>query len=161
MRVFPKLLEVCPDVHFAIVGEGPLREDLRRMAEELGVSDSVTLVGPKPWEKIDRYYAMGDVFCSASHSETQGLNYVEAMASGLCVCAVNDPCLNGVIEDGVSGILSGDSDEELLAALVRAFGDEGRRIAETAADYAKPFGTEAFAQKVEISYGKAIEDHRI
>lgn len=160
MRVFPKLLEVCPDVHFAIVGEGPLREDLRRMAEELGVSDSVTLVGPKPWEKIDRYYAMGDVFCSASHSETQGLTYVEAMASGLCVCAVNDPCLNGVIEDGVSGILSGDSDEELLAALVRAFGDEGRRIAETAADYAKPFGTEAFAQKVEISYGKAIEDHR-
>lgn len=107
MRVFPKLLEVCPDVHFAIVGEGPLREDLRRMAEELGVSDSVTLVGPKPWEKIDRYYAMGDVFCSASHSETQGLTYVEAMASGLCVCAVNDPCLNGVIEDGVSGILSG------------------------------------------------------
>lgn len=107
MRVFPKLLNACPDVHFAIVGEGPMREDLGRMAEELGVSRAVTLTGPKPWEKIDRYYAMGDVFCSASHSETQGLTYVEAMASGLCVCAVNDPCLDGVVEDGVSGILAG------------------------------------------------------
>lgn len=91
MRVFPKLLNACPDVHFAIVGEGPMREDLGRMAEELGVSRAVTLTGPKPWEKIDRYYAMGDVFCSASHSETQGLTYVEAMASGLCVCAVTTP----------------------------------------------------------------------
>ena len=60
------------------------------------------------------------MFCSASHTETQGLTYVEAMASGLCVCAANDPCLNGVIEDGVSGILTGDSDEEMLAGLLRA-----------------------------------------
>lgn len=51
MRVFPKLLNACPDVHFAIVGEGPMREDLGRMAEELGVSRAVTLTGPKPWRK--------------------------------------------------------------------------------------------------------------
>ena len=104
MRVFPRLLNACPDVHFAVVGEGPMREELGRMAEELGVSRAVTLTGPKPWEKIDRYYAMGDVFCSASHSETQGLTYVEAMASGLCVCAVNDPCLDGVVEDCVNAV---------------------------------------------------------
>ena len=160
MRVFPKLLNACPDVHFAIVGEGPMREDLGRMAEELGVSRAVTLTGPKPWEKIDRYYAMGDVFCSASHSETQGLTYVEAMASGLCVCAVKDPCLDGVVEDGVSGILAGDSDESLLAALIRAFGEEGKRIAKTAAQYAAPFSTEGFAEKVEACYLKAIEAHK-
>lgn len=160
MRVFPRLLNACPDVHFAVVGEGPMREELGRMAEELGVSRAVTLTGPKPWEKIDRYYAMGDVFCSASHSETQGLTYVEAMASGLCVCAVNDPCLDGVIEDGVSGILSGDSDDELLAALIRAFGEEGRRIAKTAAQYAAPFSTQGFAEKVEACYMKAIEAHK-
>ena len=85
---------------------------------------------------------------------------MEAMASGLCVCAVNDPCLDGVIEDGVSGILSGDSDEELLAALIRAFGDEGKRIAKTAAQYAAPFSTEGFAEKVEACYLKAIEAHK-
>ena len=73
---------------------------------------------------------------------------------------MNDACLDGVIEDGVSGILSGDSDDELLAALIRAFGEEGRRIAKTAAQYAAPFSTEGFAAKVEACYMKAIEAHR-
>lgn len=157
MRVFPRLLESYPDVRFVLVGEGPQREMLAQMAQELGVAEHVTFTGPRPWEEIDRYYAMGDVFVSASRSETQGLTYVEAMASGLCVCAVNDACLNGVIEDGLSGILTQDSDEALLIGLLRAFSDEGRRIAKTAAHYAEPFGTQAFAERVERCYLKAIE----
>lgn len=158
MRVFPRLLTACPDVRFLLIGEGPMRDELSRMAENLGVSRAVTLAGPKPWEQIDRYYAIGDVFCSASRSETQGLTYVEAMASGLCVCAVNDPCLDGVIEDGISGILSGESDEELLSCLIRAFGEQGTNIARRAAEYAKPFGTEHFAARVEACYERAIQE---
>ena len=158
MRVFPGLLASHPDVRLVIVGEGPMREHLAKMAEELGVAEHVTFTGPKPWEKIDQYYAIGDVFVSASHSETQGLTYVEAMASGLCVCAVNDPCLSGVIQDGVSGILTGDDDEALLAGLLRAFSDEGREIAAHAAKYAEPFGTEAFAARVEKCYETAIAE---
>ena len=157
MRVFPALHERHPDVRFVIVGEGPQREYLGEMAAQLGVADAVSLPGPKPWEEIDRYYAIGDVFASASRSETQGLTYVEAMASGLCVCAVNDECLDGVIEDGVSGILTQDSDEALLAGLLRAFSDEGRAIAQSAPGYARPFGTEVFAERVEACYLKAIE----
>ena len=38
MRVFPKLLSSHPDVRFVIVGEGPMREHLARMADELGVA---------------------------------------------------------------------------------------------------------------------------
>ncbi len=160
MRVFPKLHEACPDVRFVIVGEGPMKEELMLMAREAGVEEAVTLTGPKPWEHIDQYYAMGDVFCSASHSETQGLTYVEAMASGLCVCAVDDPCLNGVVQNGVSGILSGEDDEALLAALIRAFGREGREIAAHAAEYAKPFSTEGFVTKVEKCYEKAVDERK-
>jgi len=156
MRVFPKLLEIHPDVRFVIVGEGPQRELLGKMAQELGISDHVTLTGPKPWEQIDRYYAIGDVFVSASRSETQGLTYIEAMASGLCVCAVYDECLEGVITDGVSGILADETDEALLAALIRSFSDEGRGIASRAASYAQPYSLEAFAAKVEESYELAI-----
>ena len=55
LRVFPKLHEAHPDVRFVIVGEGPMREPLLKMAAELGVADSVTFTGPKPWEQIDRY----------------------------------------------------------------------------------------------------------
>jgi len=158
MRVFPKLHEQHPDVRFVIVGEGPMREQLTKMAAELGVADHVTFAGPKPWEKIDSYYAMGDVFVSASRSETQGLTYVEAMASGLCVCAVFDECLRGVIEDGVSGILTEETDEALLDGLLRAFSDEGPRIAAAAPAHAAPFSTETFAERIEACYLRAIED---
>lgn len=157
MRVFPRLLAQHPDVRLVIVGEGPMREPLMKLAQELDVAQHVSFTGPKPWEIIDQYYAIGDVFVSASHSETQGLTYVEAMASGLCVCAVNDPCLNGVIQDGVSGILTGSEDDELLEGLLRAFSEEGREIAGRAAQHAEPFGAEAFAEKVEACYLKAIE----
>ena len=137
-----------------------MREPLTKMAAELGVADHVKFAGPKPWEKIDSYYAMGDVFVSASHSETQGLTYVEAMASGLCVCAVFDECLRGVIEDGVSGILTDETDEALLEGLLRAFSDEGSRIAASAPMHAAPFSTETFAEKIEACYLRAIVDAR-
>ena len=160
MRVFPQLHAAHPDVRLVIVGEGPMREELAGQAQALGIQDSVTFTGPKPWEKIDQYYAMGDVFVSASRSETQGLTYIEAMASGLCVCAVDDACLRGVIEDGQSGILTADTDEALLAGLLRAFSQEGREIARRAPQAAHPFSTQVFAGRVERSYISAIENRQ-
>ena len=68
MRAFPGLLAVHPEVRFVIVGEGPSRKLLQEQAEQLGVADHVVLTGPKPWDRIDQYYAIGDVFASCSHS---------------------------------------------------------------------------------------------
>ena len=157
LSAFARARQTLPDVRFVLIGEGPMREQLPHLAAELGVGDRVSVVGPKPWEEIDRWYAVGDVFCTASHSETQGLTYVEAMASGLCVCAVNDACLDGVIEDGVSGVLTEDGDDALAQGLVRAFGEEGRRISAHASEYARPFGAAHFAERVEACYESALE----
>ena len=158
LRIFPKLHSVYPDVRFVIIGEGPQRQELSEMAQSLGIAEYVTQTGPKPWENIDQYYAVGDVFCSASHTETQGLTYIEAMASGLCVCAMDDPCLDGVIYDGINGILSEDSDDALLGALIRAFGREGEQIAKNAVASVERYTAERFASEVEKCYMRAIAD---
>ena len=160
LRVFPELHRRLPDVRLVIIGEGPLKQTLQEQAETLGVADSVSIVGAKPWEKIDRYYAIGDVFVSASHSETQGLTYIEAAASGLCVCAVDDPCLLGVFRDGVSAVLSGDSDEQLLESLMLSFSPVGGRIRRNAVEAARPYSTEQFAQRVECCYMTALSERR-
>ena len=160
LRVFPELHRRLPDVQMVIIGEGPLKQTLQEQAETLGVADSVSIVGAKPWEKIDRYYAIGDVFVSASHSETQGLTYIEAAASGLCVCAVDDPCLLGVFRDGVSAVLSGDSDEQLLESLMLSFSPVGGRIRRNAVEAARPYSTEQFAQRVECCYMTALSERR-
>ena len=159
LRVFPALVQRCPDVQLVIIGEGPLKQALWNQARELGVENSVSIVGAKPWEEIDKYYAIGDVFVSASHSETQGLTYIEAAASGLCVCAVNDPCLLGVFQDGVSAVLAGESDEDLLVSLILAFSPVGKRIRFNAVEAAKPYSTEQFAERIEHCYRSAIETH--
>ena len=159
LRVFPALVQRCPDVQLVIIGEGPLKQALWNQARELGVENSVSIVGAKPWEEIDKYYAIGDVFVSASHSETQGLTYIEAAASGLCVCAVNDPCLLGVFQDGVSAVLAGESDEDLLVSLILAFSPVGKRIRFNAVEAAKPYSTEQFAERIEHCYRAAIETH--
>ena len=160
LRVFPELHRRLPDVQLVIIGEGPLKQTLQEQAETLGVADSVSIVGAKPWEKIDRYYAIGDVFVSASHSETQGLTYIEAAASGLCVCAVDDPCLLGVFRDGVSAVLSGDSDEQMLESLMLSFSPVGGRIRRNAVEAARPYSTEQFAQRVECCYMTALSERR-
>lgn len=54
-------------------------------------------------EKISDYYHLGDLFVSASGSETQGLTYIEALASGLPALCRRDDCLSGVIENGWNG----------------------------------------------------------
>lgn len=160
MHAFALARPFLPDVRFVLIGEGPMREELPALAESLGVADAVSIIGPKPWEEIDRWYAIGDVFCSASHSETQGLTYVEAMASGLCVCAEKDPCLTGVIEDGVSGILSEPGAAALSQAFRRAFAEEGKQTATRALTAAQAFGARRFAERIEETYCRAVADHR-
>ena len=158
LRVFPELHRRCPDVHLVIIGEGPLKSTLQEQVVSLGIQDAVSIVGSKPWEQIDRFYAIGDVFVSASHSETQGLTYIEAAAAGLCVCAVNDPCLLGVFQDGVSAILSGDRDEELLNSLILSFSPLGASIRKNAVAATRPYSTQQFAERVEGCYLRAIEE---
>ena len=71
---------------------------------------------------------------------------------------MNDPCLLGVFQDGVSAILSGDSDEELLDSLLLAFSPLGKGIRRNAVAATRPYSTQQFAQRVEDCYLRAIAE---
>ena len=78
------------------------------------------------------------------------------MASGLCVAAAADPCLEGVILDGVNGLLAGTSDDSVRDTLVRAFGPDGERARANAVQGAARYSTAAFAEAIEQSYLSAL-----
>lgn len=92
-----------PDVVLVMVGDGPHRAELEAHAVSLGISDRVRFTGVVDPAEVQRWYRVGDVFVSASLSETQGLTFIEAMAVGLPLLARRDPSLTNVIIDGRTG----------------------------------------------------------
>lgn len=90
-------------LHLLVVGDGPDRENLEEQAKNLGLDKIATFTGAVPHEDVSFYYHLADLYISASVSETQGLTFIEAMASHTMVLAKYDECLEGVIQDEVNG----------------------------------------------------------
>lgn len=141
-----------------IVGDGPARSELEETAERLRVGEYVFFTGMVPPEEVHLYYQLGDVFVSASTSETQGLTYLEAAANGLPLLCRRDPCLDGVLFEGQNG-WEYEAQEEfcsLLDAILarpqqcREAGDQSRQIA-------AGFDKECFAQKIEQIYEAVVQ----
>lgn len=86
-----------------IVGNGPDYSHFIEMVQKLGIQDYVIFTGAIPWEEVPYYYAVSDVFATASKTETQGLTVVEAMAAGLPVICVEDEAFKSVVIDGLNG----------------------------------------------------------
>lgn len=91
------------NIRLLLVGDGPCRQELQKQAEELGIGEQVIFTGMVPPEQVSRYYQAGDLFVSASTSETQGLTYIEALSSGLPMLCHRDDSLKGVILEDVNG----------------------------------------------------------
>ena len=160
LRGLPPLLKKHPDVRMLLVGGGPYADALREISREEGIEDRVIFAGEQPWETIGMYYALGDVFISASTSETQGLTYIEAMSSGLPVVAKADPCIEGLISHGKTGILF-DEQEQIAPALEKALFDVDSmsEIVAEAMEMARKNAVTGFGDKVLSAYEAAIENH--
>lgn len=70
----PAILAQLPDAVLLIVGGGPYAKELKRLAEETGVADSVRFTGPVPWEELPAHYGAGDVFAMPCRTRRGGLD---------------------------------------------------------------------------------------
>lgn len=91
-------------ITFLLVGDGPKRNTLEQQAQQLHLETSVKFAGMAPFDQIEDYYALGNIFVSASTSETQGLTYIEALAGGMPLLVRQDDCLDGILWDYENGI---------------------------------------------------------
>lgn len=147
------------EVKFVLIGDGPEKVNLEDMAQEFKISEQTIFAGERPWHDIGMYYQVGDVFVSSSQSETQGLTYIEALASGLPVVAKADKCLKGVIENNINGYLFNEKDEfiEYLDSILNNnFRKE--KLSLGAIKSIKRFSVEHFAYTVEKVYKNMILD---
>jgi len=99
------LAQLEDSTHLVLVGDGPHRSRLTRLAYDKGLHRRVHCVGAKPFEQVRRYYHAADIFCFSSEVETQGLVLLEAMAAGLPVVSVDCPAAREVVSRPSEGLL--------------------------------------------------------
>lgn len=148
-----------PDTVLVLVGDGPYRAELEARAHSLGIAGRVRFTGVVAPAEVQRWYRVGDVFVSASRSETQGLTFIEAMASGLPLLARRDPSLTNVILEGRTGWQYEDA-AQFSTQLDSLLDDPLRReqMAVAALEHAHAtFGGEKFGRHVLDVYEQARE----
>lgn len=145
-------------IKLLIVGDGPAMKSLKEQIKELHMEDKVIITGAIPWVDVPKYYHAGDVFVNASVTETQGLTYIEALASGLPLLARFDTNLEEIIIDGVNGIYFHDFDD-FTSQAKKLIDDEAFRLQLKAnsKDSVKKFSKEEYAKNVKALYERITQ----
>lgn len=115
----PTVLAKHSKIKLIVVGDGPYLETLKDLAMQLKVEQHVTFTGMVPHDRVALYYKACNFFVSASTSETQGLTYIESLASGKPIIAQSNPYLDDVITDKMFGTLY-HAEEDLSDAIIDA-----------------------------------------
>ena len=143
LRAFAIVLKQYPSATLTIVGEGPLLGELHKLAHELGVADRVSFTGFVSQEELREIYYRSHIFLHPSQTGRDGNqegvpnSMLEAMATGLPVFATEHGGIPEAIDNGVSGVLVAERDDEALAqGLLSALQDPDAlsRIARCGAD---------------------------
>jgi glycosyltransferase involved in cell wall biosynthesis len=127
LRALRNVRAKIPNARLLLAGDGPCREKLESLAQQLGLKDGVIFAGFV--EDVSQAYAAMDVFVFPSLAEPLGTSLLAAMAWGLPVLAVASGGVQEVVEDGATGLLVSQPDSGLIAAgMLRLLTHESLRM---------------------------------
>ncbi len=112
-----KFLQINQKAWFALVGCGPMKQEIMDVCQQHGVANRVVTTGFLRSDQLRDAYKAMDVFGFSSLTETQGMVLVEAMAAGVPVVALDAPGVREVVIDGKNGRLLNGSEVEFSRAL--------------------------------------------
>ena len=117
-------------VTLTVVGTGPYQPELERQVGELGLSDRVSFAGFVRHAQLADMYRASDLFVLPSQTESFGLVFAEAMASGLPVLATQVGGIPELVRDGTDGLLVEPArPDQLRGALERLLAGPEERLA--------------------------------
>jgi colanic acid/amylovoran biosynthesis glycosyltransferase len=121
IRAVASVVKICPNIRYTIIGDGPLKKQLKSVVKQLNMEAHIAFIGNQPHEKISELLRTADIFLSPSVTTAEGncegiANAVkEAMASGVLVIATDHAGTSELIDDEVSGFLVPERDSNALA----------------------------------------------
>ncbi len=131
IQAWPRVLAAAGDAVLLLVGGGPYRNRLGRLASQLGVAGSVIFAGPVPGAELPAYYDAGNVFAMPCRTRRRGLDveglgivYLEASATGLPVIGGDSGNAPDAIRAGETGyVVTGNSPAEVSDRLTHLLAD--------------------------------------
>lgn len=147
IRALPALQRRVPEAALLLVGGGPYRSRLQRLARRQGVTTDVIFTGTVPHEELPAHFAAGDVYAMPCRTRAGGLDveglgivYLEASASGLPVLAGDSGGAPDAVRHGETGFVADGRDPAAVAgrlaelltdrAMAARMGAAGRRWVE-------------------------------
>lgn len=120
LQAFPRMLSGNPDIRILLVGGGPQENELKRLAEQLGIVDKVIFTGRVPHDQVHRYYNLIDVLVYPRLTMrltdlVTPLKPLEAMAQGRLLVASDVGGHRELIQDGKTGVLFKAGNPDALA----------------------------------------------
>lgn len=143
IRALPEIRRRVPDAALLVVGGGPYRSTLEKLARQTGLERDVVFTGSVPSAELPAHYAAGDVYAMPCRTRNRGLDveglgivYLEASATGLPVVAGDSGGAPDAVREGETGYVVSGRDVAQLADrvatlladrdLARQFGAAGR-----------------------------------
>ena len=125
IRAFGRIRRRVPGAALVIVGGGPYRENLEKLAQRSGVADDVLFTGAVPGAELPAHHAMADVFAMPCRTRGAGLDveglgivFLEASASGVPVVAGRSGGAPETVRDGETGWVVDGTDVDAIATAV-------------------------------------------
>lgn len=158
LQALVRVRTVFPMCRLLVVGPGNTKP-FEQLIDQYGL-DNVIFTGPVSRDELPACYASAEVFCAPSTGrESFGIVLLEAMASGKAVVATNIQGYNGVIRNGIEGLLIERKNPEALAeALIQCLADASlrRRLGQAGRERASDFAWPVIAGRVLETYERAL-----
>jgi len=171
IQSFVDVLKKHARAKLLIIGNGLLADELKRMAAELNLTDSVYFEGDIDNKKLPKYYASADIFVGPSvipksgDLEGQGVVFLEAIASGCCTIGTNIGGIPmSVVHEKTGLLVEQKNARQISEAVIRILEDDQlrERLQKQGRDYVvQNFDWQVIARRYEDLFGRFIDQNRL
>ena len=111
LRFWAQEMKPQDNMRLLSIGDGPEKEPLEQLAQQLGITDTVVFTGKVLHPDLPPYVHTCDIYVTASLSDTNSISMLEGMAGGLPVLQLYDELNADQVTDGVNGYMFRDAAE--------------------------------------------------
>jgi glycosyltransferase involved in cell wall biosynthesis len=163
LHAFGRAVSSCKRGRLIIVGSGPLEDQLKNLAVELGISDRVIWRGAVDYACLPRYYRDASLFALASDSETSARVLIMAQASHLPTISTDTSGSRDIVKDGTTGYVTPIGDAATFDVRLRELlSDEhtyNRMLYADGYDAFDQHGEAVITRRLKAFYNKVVGTH--